>query len=56
MYSLYSWDDVCIEIANRVCGDGKGGYCAWRLADLNGDGVANLLDYGIFQASIEARP
>jgi hypothetical protein len=45
------WDDICIDLANSLCGDGHGGYCAVHLSDLNGDGVVDLLDYRLFQNS-----
>jgi hypothetical protein len=49
--SFFAWDDICVSLANRLCGDGAGGYCASHLADLNGDGVVNLQDYAFFQNS-----
>ncbi len=44
------WDDVCVSLANRLCGEARGSYCASHLSDLNGDGEVNLRDYQIFQA------
>ena len=43
------WDDVCIELANRLCGDPNDGFCAARRADINGDGRVDLLDFGAYQ-------
>ena len=50
-YNRLAWDEVCVDIANRRCGDGNGGYCAYDGADLNDDGAVNLLDYRLFQNS-----
>lgn len=47
--AILGWDDLCIDLANRLCGDGKGGYCAVHLSDLNGDGIVDLRDYQLFQ-------
>lgn len=44
------WDDVCVSLADRLCGETRESYCAPRVSDLNGDGEVNLRDYQIFQA------
>lgn len=51
-YPLIWWDDICASLANRLCGTGKGHYCADRLADLDGNGLVDLRDYQLFQLQL----
>lgn len=43
------WDAICVDWANRLCGDGSGDYCGEAQSDLNHDGVVDLQDFSRMQ-------